>query len=68
MPFVALEGSIACKNGKCKGTLYAPFCLPKECADTTITSELVRLVVRDPDGAPLGLPGIFLAPAATDAQ
>jgi len=62
----SLLGSLACKRGKCKGTLYPIACLPKTCADTPITTEMVGLVVRDDAGNALATPGTTLAPSASD--
>lgn len=66
-------GNIDCKNGKCKGIIYPFACLPKNCADTPITSELLSVIVYDgplEDAArkPLGTMGTTIAPASGDAS
>jgi hypothetical protein len=66
-------GDVDCVAGRCKGTIYAFACLEKNCADTSITSELVSVTVYDgPTEAvgrkPLATPGTFVAPAAGDAS
>lgn len=68
----SLTGTLACRNGKCKGTLYPIACLPSQCADTPITSEFGSievgpqsfgpLVVLDDAGNPLATVGTTLAP------
>jgi hypothetical protein len=71
---MSLQGAIACKSGRCKGKLYPIQCLPKQCADTPVTSEFgsVELpgqsfgpvVVFDDAGIPLATPGTFVIPGA----
>jgi hypothetical protein len=65
--FTSLDGTLNCRAGKCKGVLHPFACLPKECANTPITSELSAFVVKEPSGARLATPGLFLVPAASDA-
>ncbi len=63
---VSLTGTVTCRSGKCKGTLFPIACLPKNCASVAITSEFVSLVVHDDSGDPtvvLATPGLFVAPA-----
>ena len=72
--FVSLEGTLACKNGKCKGVIYPVGCLPKQCADTPVSSELGTVVVQpqsfgpvlvlDDAGVPFATPGVLLVPSA----
>jgi hypothetical protein len=66
-PFVtvSLMATVACRSGKCKGTLIPVACLPKNCASVAITSEFVSLVVHDDSGDPnvaLATPGLLIAP------
>lgn len=42
---VSLLGDLACKSGKCRGTLYPVACLPPSCADTPIVSEMGSVTV-----------------------
>src|SRR5262245_56895873 len=42
---VSLLGRLACKGGRCRGTLYPVQCLPQSCADTPIVSELGSVTV-----------------------
>jgi hypothetical protein len=68
----SLDGTLTCKNGTCKGTLYPAFCLPAQCADVPILSELGSVevngltfgavLVLDDAGLPLATPGTALAP------
>jgi hypothetical protein len=68
----SLSGTLACKNGTCKGTVYPVACLPKQCADTPITSELGSvdangqtfgsILVLDDAGNALATPGTVLVP------
>jgi hypothetical protein len=70
--FASLGGSLTCKNGKCRGTLYPVQCLPKQCADVPILSELGSvvigtqsfgpLVVLDDAGNALATPGTSVKP------
>jgi hypothetical protein len=64
----SLSGDVACRNGKCKGTLLGIGCLPGSCADTLVTTEFVSMVVTDDAGQPLATPGTFVPPAADDVQ
>jgi hypothetical protein len=69
----SLLGTVACKNGKCKGTVYPIQCLPSQCADTPISSEFGSVaavgqtfgpvLVFDDAGRPLATPGTALAPS-----
>jgi hypothetical protein len=69
--FASLDATLACKNGKCRGTLHPVQCLPKECADVPVLSELGSvivngqafgpLVVLDEAGNPLATPGTAVA-------
>jgi hypothetical protein len=69
----SLQGTLTCKNGTCKGIVYPIQCLPAQCADTPIVSELgsVELngasfgpfLVLDDAGKPLATPGTFLVPS-----
>jgi hypothetical protein len=68
IPIPSLNGDVACRNGKCKGDLIGLGCLPKTCADTLVTSELVSLVVNDDAGQALATPGTFVPPAKDDAR
>jgi hypothetical protein len=63
----SLTATLTCKKGKCTGTLYPIACLPKNCADTRVTTELSNFAVRDADGKDVARPGTFLVPAAADA-
>ena len=70
----SLLGTVACKNGKCEGTVYPIQCLPSQCADTPVVSELGSvqavgqtfgpIVVFDDAGQPLATPGTSLAPGS----
>ena len=63
----SLSGELACRAGKCKGSLLSVACLPGTCADTLITTEFISLVVQDDGGRSLATPGTFVAPARVDA-
>lgn len=73
----SLDGTLACKSGTCKGTVYPIACLPAQCADTPIVSELGSVLVGsqsfgpvlvlDDAGNAFATPGTVLAPAASDA-
>jgi hypothetical protein len=63
----SLVGTLTCRSGRCRGPLVAVACLPKPCADTPITSELLGLTVKDGDGNALATVGTRVAPAAADA-
>ncbi|MGH7895713.1 MAG: hypothetical protein ACREQL_13660, partial [Candidatus Binatia bacterium] len=70
--FASLLGKVACRNGKCRGTLYPIQCLPKHCADVPIVSELGSvevgtqsfgpIVVFDDAGNAFATPGTAVAP------
>jgi hypothetical protein len=70
----SLQGTLTCKNGNCKGVVYPIQCLPAQCADTPIVSELGSVevgaqsfgpfLVADDAGNPLATPGTALAPSA----
>ncbi|HXJ36210.1 MAG TPA: hypothetical protein VMS22_19430 [Candidatus Eisenbacteria bacterium] len=70
--FASLGGTLACKNGKCKGTLYPVQCLPKQCADVPILSEFGSvtlgtqsfgpILVMDDAGHAFATPGTAVAP------
>ena len=71
----SLVGTVECKSGKCKGTVYPIACLPSQCADTPIASEFGSVFVAavgqsfgpvlvfDDAGQPLATPGTALAPS-----
>jgi hypothetical protein len=68
----SLLGTLECKNGTCKGTVYPIQCLPKQCADVSVVSELGSVevgtqsfgpvVVLDDAGNAFATPGTSLAP------
>jgi hypothetical protein len=70
---LSLLGTLACKNGTCKGVVYPIQCVPKQCADTPIVSELGSvevgtqsfgpILVFDDAGNPFATPGTALTPA-----
>jgi hypothetical protein len=74
--FPSLLGTLACKNGTCKGTAYPVACLPAQCADTPVLSEFGSvqapnqqffgpvLVLDDADNA-FATPGTALLVAPT---
>ena len=72
----SLQGTLTCKGGTCKGIIYPVACLPKQCADTPVISEMGS--VEEPPGSghffgpilvlddarnPLATPGTFLVPS-----
>ena len=67
----SLLGTLTCKNGTCKGTAYPIQCLPSQCADTPIVSELGSVemngqsfgpvLILDDGGLPFATPGTALA-------
>jgi hypothetical protein len=61
-----LLGTLACNAGRCKGKLLPTACLPRECADTPITTEFRLLEVLDvptlEGGKAIARPGLFVAP------
>jgi hypothetical protein len=70
----SLQGTLTCKNGTCKGIVYPIACLPAQCADTPVVSELGSVevngasfgpfLVLDDAGKPLATPGTFLVPSS----
>ena len=62
----SLNGTLTCKNGLCKGSVLPAQCLPRECADASITTELRLLEVLDvptlEGGRAIARPGLFVAP------
>jgi hypothetical protein len=64
----SLLGTLTCRNGACRGRLVAAACLPPQCADTPLVSELVSLIVKDDAGQPLATPGTAVPPARGDAS
>jgi len=69
----SLQGTLACRNGSCKGIVYPVQCLPAQCADTPIVSELGSVIVNgtsfgpflvyDDANNPLATPGVLLIPS-----
>lgn len=63
----SLIGTLACKGGHCKGSVLPAACLPRECADVSITTEFRILEVLDAPtlegGKAIARPGLFVAPA-----
>ena len=69
----SLQATLTCKNGNCKGVVYPVQCLPAQCADTPIVSELGSVkvgsqsfgpfLVLDDAGNPLATPGTALVPS-----
>jgi hypothetical protein len=63
----SLNGTLTCKSGRCKGSVLPAACLPRECADVSITTELRLLEVLDAPtlegGRAIARPGLFVAPA-----
>jgi len=68
-PIPSIEGTVECRSGRCKGALFPIACLPKSCADTPITSELISLKVLDGTAGaqPVATVGTLVIPARTDA-
>ena len=70
---LSLIGKVDCKSGKCKGIIYPIQCLPKQCADTPVTSELGSaelngqsfgpILILDDGGLPFATPGTVLTPS-----
>ena len=70
---LSLQGTLTCKKGTCRGTIYPIACLPKTCADTPVVSELGSVqvnaqsfgpvVVFDDADNPLATPGTTLTPS-----
>jgi len=62
-----LNGTLACKGGRCRGSVLPAACLPRECADVPVTTELRALEVLDAPtlegGKAIARPGLFIAPA-----
>jgi hypothetical protein len=69
---LSLLGKVDCKSGKCKGVVYPIQCLPAQCADTPLVSELGSvelngqsfgpILVLDDAGIPFATPGTELLP------
>jgi len=64
----SLVAGLDCRKGRCTGTFFPIACLPKNCADVRVTTELSNVVVRDDGAKDLARPGTFVLPAATDAR
>jgi len=78
----SLGATLACKHGRCKGTLFPIACLPKTCADVPLTTELVTVRVCDtsqtmglcvdqtdrPNVNAVATAGIAIAAAPSDAH
>jgi len=62
----SLAAAITCTNGRCKGTFLPIACLPKQCADGVVTTELSSIEVTN-GATPVARPGTVLVPQATDA-
>src|SRR5262249_56241291 len=62
-----LNGTLACKGGRCRGSVLPAACLPRECADVPVTTELRALEVLDAPtleaGKAIERPGLSIAPA-----
>jgi hypothetical protein len=68
----SLDGMLACKGGTCKGIVYPIACLPAQCADTPLVSELGSVMVgsqsfgpvlvSDDAGNAFATPGTTVAP------
>jgi hypothetical protein len=62
----SLLGTLACKAGRCKGVVLPISCLPSECADVPVTTELGLVEVLDmptlEGGRAIARPGFFVAP------
>ncbi len=58
----SLQGTVACRGGKCRGAVYPIACLDPACADVSVTSELVSFRVGDDAGNALAVPGTFVLP------
>jgi hypothetical protein len=65
---MSLTATLHCKKGRCTGTFLPIACLPPNCADVLVTTELSNVVVHDDAQQNLARPGTFITPAATDAQ
>lgn len=62
---LSLVGDLACRSGKCRANIIPIFCLPPDCADVPITTELVSFKVLDDSGNPdaaIATPGTLIAP------
>jgi hypothetical protein len=61
-----LQGTLACKSGRCKGVVLPIACLPAECADVSVTTEFQLLEVLDAPtlegGKAIARPGFVVAP------
>ena len=62
----SLLADVTCSRGRCKGTLIPIACLPKQCADALVVTELSSIQITD-GTTPVARPGTILAPQATDA-
>ena len=51
-----LQGTLTCKNGTCKGIVYPIACLPAQCADTPVVSELGSVEVNGASFGPFLVP------------
>ncbi len=65
---ISLLATLDCKKGKCTGTFLPIACLPKNCADVLVTTELSNVVVHDDAQQDLARPGTFVPAAAGDAR
>jgi len=62
----SIIATVTCTNGRCKGTFLPAACLPKQCADAQVTTELSSIEVTN-GSTPVARPGTVLVPQATDA-
>lgn len=62
----SLGATITCTSGRCKGTFLPAACLPKQCADGLVTTELGTIEIKNGDTV-VARPGTVLLPQATDA-
>ena len=62
-----LQGTLSCRAGRCKGLVLPVACLPAECADVVVTTELQLLEVLDAPtiegGKVIARPGFVVSPA-----
>jgi len=65
---LSLLATLDCKKGRCTGTFFPIACLPKNCADVLVTTELTNVVVHDDAQQDLARPGTFIPAAAADAR
>jgi hypothetical protein len=61
----SLSAAITCANGNCKGTFLPIACLPKQCADARVVTELEKIEVLNGTTV-VARPGTILVPQATD--